>query len=215
MFKILRVFIAGAACGGLIISASPAAERSQQFAQAQPQPRPVPAQPARPAGAAQAQTAPAPAPAAAPAAPQQPTRTEVLNFDNWSVTCQEFGDPQPRRNCAATLSVQQQGTTNIVLAWNVTAPDKTRLISVMQLPTGVMIAPGIDVSVGKAAARKFGYARCDQQRCEAVVTLDEAMVRDTAAAEAAQVVMQSSNGQTITFSFPMKGFDKALAALRK
>ena len=209
-----------AAVFGVFLAAPAAAERPFQVTQTQQQQRPAQpqrpqAQQAQPAQAQQALPAQAPAAPAQPAAPQQPTRTEVLNFDNWSVTCQEFGDPSPRRNCAAQLNVQQQGTQNIILAWIVTAPEKTQLLSVMQLPTGVIIPPGIEATIGRANARKLGYSRCEPQRCEAVIPMDEAMVRDASAAADAKVAITGSNGQTITFSFPMKGFDKALAALRK
>ena len=165
-----------------------------------------PAQTAQPA-APQAQQPPAP--------PQQPSRTELLNFDNWTVTCQEFGEPAQRRSCYATLQVTQQGTANVVLAWLIAAPEKTRLVSTLHLPTGVFIAPGVDLKLGAAPIRKLPYSKCEPQRCEANLAVEEAVFREASAAETGTAAIQGSGGQTINISFPMKGFDKAMAALRK
>lgn len=176
-----------------------------------------PAQPR--AGGAQAQPAPAqPAPAAQqPAAdappPPQPWRTEILAFDAWSVTCQEFREPKPRKVCQAQMQVVRQGTQQIVLSLAVLADDKGVWRAAIGTPTGVAIQPGVDVAVQGAAARKAVYETCEPQRCLAALVLDEKTVKDFAAAPQLEATVVTNVGQAVKLTFPMKGFDKAWAAL--
>lgn len=176
-----------------------------------------PAQPRR--GGAQAQPAPAPAPPAAaqPGAeappPPQPFRTEILNFDSWSVTCQEFRDPKPRKVCQAQMQVVRQGTQQVVLSLAVVADDKGVWRALVSTPTGVAIQPGVDVAVQGAAGRKAQYETCEPQRCIAALALDEKTVKDFAAAQQVEATVVTNAGQAIKLTFPMKGFDKAWPAL--
>src|SRR5712691_11029322 len=55
--------------------------------------------------------------AGAPTPPQIPTRTEILNFENWAVTCKEFADGPRTRQCSALLQILLQNTNQIVFTW--------------------------------------------------------------------------------------------------
>jgi invasion protein IalB len=182
------------------------------------------AQNALPRPNTQQRNAPAPAQAQeAPAQTQQqqqqppapvPQRTEIVRFENWTVTCQEFAEGTPKKTCGAQLQVQQTGTNQTLLAWTVSINDSKQFVTVMQTPTGVAIAPGIELQPEKAAKRKLAFESCEPGRCTANFTMDAAMLREITAAPSAQVVIFAVNGQTVQFSFPIKGFDKAIAHLR-
>src|SRR5262249_25219391 len=94
-----------------------------RIAQALPNPAPprvLPRAPATgqvtpaPAENSRAQSAPQTTAGQAPAHPQVPTRTEILNFENWAVTCNEFADGPKTRRCSALLQILQQNTNQIV-----------------------------------------------------------------------------------------------------
>jgi invasion protein IalB len=179
-------------------------------AAAQTQRPPTPAQPP-------AARAPAPAPAAQPEQrPAQLARSETTYFDNWQTTCQDFVNPQ-RRQCSALLQLlqtnQQNNTANVVLTWAMTQGEG-QINAVLQTPTGVSIAPGIDMKFGRTA-RKIAYARCDTQRCEGDFAIDEALSKELSTAETAEVVITASQGNAVTFNIPLKGFDRAVQALRR
>jgi invasion protein IalB len=176
--------------------------------------------------AAQATRSQAPAPPAAPApsgAPATPTpppaqlaRTETLNFDNWQTTCQEFVNPA-RRACSANLQLiqtnQQTNTANVLINWMIQL-NEGQLNATIQTPTGVLIGPGLELKAGKAQ-KKFPFNRCDPQRCEVVFAIDDAASRDIAGAETAELVLRSSQNAPVTFNIPLKGYDRAVQALRR
>jgi invasion protein IalB len=179
-------------------------------APAKPAPTPAPPAPA-PSPAA---SAPAPAP---PAEPPSPIRTEILALGNWTVTCREFAPGGPRRACQAMLQVVRQGQKGEpgepLLTWTI-APDAAgKAAMTLQTPTGVMIAPGVELTLGKASARRFAFTACEA-RCATAFLLDDALEREAMAADSAEIVIISTKGDTIRFTFPVAGVDRALASLR-
>lgn len=188
-------------------AARPPVRRPPAAAQAQPKPQP-PGSPAAPAAAS------GDASTAAPGQPV-PVRTEILNFENWAVTCREFAETPKKRNCAAQLQVSQQGGGNVVLVWTVGPNEENKIVGLLQTPTGVSIAPGVELKLGSAAPRKFPFATCDTGRCTALVPIDPAIVREMTATPNAEVTVHAPNGAGVQFSFAVKGFDKAYAELTR
>jgi invasion protein IalB len=162
-----------------------------------------------------------PAPAApsgqaqAPAAPQVPTRTEILNFENWVVTCNEFADSPKAKRCSALLQILQQNTNQIVFTWTVAMDDRKQLVAVMQTPTGVVIPPGVELRVGKSPSQKIPFASCDPGRCIATTTVDANLLREMTTSPTAEAVIQGSQGNTVQFNIQLKGFDRAYAVLSR
>ena len=144
--------------------------------------------------------------------PPVPFRTEILNFDSWNVTCREFVEPK-KRECAAVLQITQTNTNQVILVWSFGMDAGNRPVAVLQVPTGVMIGPGVELRLEKAQPRKIAYTACDNSRCTASVSADAALVRDMTAAATAEVTIQATNGNNLRFNVPIKGFDKAYAAL--
>lgn len=164
-----------------------------------------------------AQPAPAQAPAAAPAQPQpQLVRSETLNLDGWQVNCREYINPVSK-SCNAVLQLvqvnQQTSQATTLIAWSLQIEDG-KLASVIQTPTGVNIAPGVELKVGRQN-RKAAFARCEPQRCDATLAIDDALSREMAAAEKAEAIIVASQGNAVTFNLPLKGYDRALQALRR
>jgi len=156
------------------------------------------------------------APAAqAPAPPQVPTRTEILNFENWAVTCNEFADGPKAKRCSALLQILQQNTNQIVFTWTVAMDDRKQLVAVMQTPTGVVIPPGVELRVGKLPSQKIPFASCDPGRCIATTTVDANLLREMTTSPTAEAVIQGSQGNTVQFNIQLKGFDRAYAVLSR
>jgi len=177
-------------------------------------PRPgTPTPNAPPATRAQVSVQP---PAAADQRPPQLSRTETAYFDNWQTNCQEFVNP-PRRQCSAVLQLlqtnPQTNSATLLISWVLTLADQ-QLAATIQTPTGVSIAPGIEVKVGKTV-RKAAFARCDAQRCEGAFPIEDAFSRELAGAETAEVVITAIQGNVVTFNLPLKGYEKAVQALRR
>lgn len=195
---------------GLAALAASAASAQQGAAPPRPAPARAPSPPAPPAPVEpQAGTAAAPAqPAPAP----QPIRTEIVVHDGWTVTCREFADK--RRTCSGTLQVVQSQNNQVVFVWILGKNAESKLMSVLQTPTGIALAPGVEVKMTRGAARKAVFVNCDQNRCEATLDADDAFIRDASASESVDATIIGTNGQGVKFTMPLKGFDKAVAALR-
>ena len=188
-----------------------------QTAQAAPPARPAPRAPAAPAPTAPPAPAGQPAtngPPAQPAAPT-PTRTEILNFENWVVTCNEFAEGPRPRVCTALLQIAQQNTNQVVFAWTIGVDNSKQMVTIIQTPTGVNIPPGIELRVGKVPPRKIPFASCDTGRCVATLPMDAALLREMTTVPNAEAVIQGSLGNTVQFNIQMKGFDKAYAVLSR
>ena len=164
---------------------------------------------------AQGPAAPAPAQNATPAAPRIPTRTEILNFENWAVTCSEFADGPRPKQCSALLQILQQNTNQTVFTWTVAMDERKQLIAVMQTPTGVVIPPGVELRVGKFPAQKIPFASCDTGRCIATAPLDANLIREMTKSPTAEAVIQGSQGNTVQFNIQLKGFDRAFVVLSR
>ena len=193
------------------------------LAQAAPAPQPKAEAPSRarrappPVQGQQAQTqqpVQPPQPQAAAPAARSPQRTEIVKFDNWTVTCLEYPEGTPKKTCAAQLQVQQSGSNQVLLAWTVSLNDSKQFVTLLQTPTGVSIPSGVELQPEKAGKRKLSYESCEPARCTSTFTIDAALLRELSTAPTAQVVIFAANGQSVQFNIPIKGFDKASAHLR-
>ena len=178
-----------------------------------------PAKPAKRGDAAPAElTEPTPAPAAASAPPASPKvlRTEVIADDNWTVTCAQTDQPNAKPRCSAVLKItqNQNNVQRVVFTWLMGVQDG-KPISVLSMPSGVLIGPGVQVKIGAGEARKFNYALCQPDHCEAIVPLDEDIVKELKAAPTSEISVEAVGGSTVKFTANMKGFDRALAEVTK
>jgi invasion protein IalB len=178
---------------------------------ARPAPPRGPAAPTPKAEAAQ----PPSGPASGAAAPQVPARTEILHFENWIVTCNEFAEGPQTRACSALLQILQQDTNQTVFAWTIGFDSNKQMVTILQIPTGVAIPPGVELRIGKTPARKIPFASCDPGRCIATMPIDAGLLREVVTVQTAEAVIQGSQGNAVQFTIQMKGLDKALAALSK
>ena len=148
--------------------------------------------------------------------PPQLARTEVAYYDNWQTSCQEFVNPA-RRQCASVLQLvqtnQQTNSATVLVTWALAQADQ-QLTATIQTPTGISIAPGIELKIGKTT-KKLPYARCDAQRCEAAFPVDEALSKELSAAESVELVIVAMQGNAVTFNIPIKGYEKAAQALKR
>lgn len=207
--RIIWVALAAAllAAGGLLLVLQLVSQVSAQA------PRPEPRPPSRPALAPKAAEGSARAPTAVAAA-GPPTRTETVVHDQWTVVCQDRPDGAIKRACSAVLKIVDPNRNQVVFAWVLMRGADGRLAAVMQTPTGVQVPRGITVKVGEGQPRVLPFETCEPQNCEATTALDEPMLRDLQSAAQAVATIYAKDGRGIQFTMPLKGIDKALAAIR-
>lgn len=186
------LFVAGIAT----TAAGPSNEFNRRFAQSQ---------------------APAPAQPAAPATPAVSQRTETINYDNWTVTCREAieGPTKGKKVCSALLQVADQNKKNIVFIWLIGRNTAGALLTVAQVPTGVLIQKGVELKIGNGKVHVLNYNTCTTQNCEATVIMDDPFTKELIAGQGAAVVatIYAVSGQAVTFNFSIKGIDKAMGSI--
>lgn len=158
-----------------------------------------------------------PAKAQQSAAPSLSRRTEIISIDNWRVTCQDGETVGAKRSCSAELQIVQampNQPPRTIFTW-IMGMREGKPVSVLQMPTGVLIGPGVEMKLGARPPRKFAFSLCQPGFCEAAVPLDDALIREISSAEALEVTIFAVDGRGVKFSIQPKGFDRALAEVRK
>lgn len=168
------------------------------------------------ASASLAQQRPAPPPSPQAASPS--TRTEILTFDSWAVTCRDATEPSGKRACTAELQIVQAAANNqnaVVFSWLAGLNPSGAPVSVLRFPSGVLIAPGVELKLSAKEPRKIPFTSCEPARCEAAIVMDDAFIREAAATQTAEATIYASDGRGVKFTINMKGFQQALAIVRK
>jgi invasion protein IalB len=211
---LLSVFMLVALGAGAMAQTPPPARTPPRPAAPAPA---APVAPAPPAPAAPAAQAPAGTaqPQAEAAAPPEPTRREILRFENWIVTCDEFAEGPRTRSCTAVTQRLNPQNKQLVFQWMVGMDKDKQLVTVMQTATGVSIPPGVELRLGKSAPHKIPYVSCEPGGCVAKSNIDANLLRDLTGSPTAEVVIQGSQGNTVQIPVEMKGFDRAYAVLAR
>jgi invasion protein IalB len=152
----------------------------------------------------------------------QPVRTETITYDVWTVNCRDTVDGRTRKVCSATLPIvmTQQNQQIPLGAWIIGRNNDGALVSVVQTPQtnlGVLIPKGIEFKIGNANPQTIGFSACNPQRCEAILTMNEAVTRDMLAAanDSAIITFWKADGERFAITIQsIKGIDKAISAIR-
>lgn len=152
--------------------------------------------------------------AQAQAAPEGPVRTERTIFDSWVLTCQEVvGDAKSRR-CSAVLSTVEEQSKQVAFLWTIGRNAAGAPTAVFTTPTGLNLTNGLDLTIGKGKPRKLAFSACDASSCEAVMPLDEGVLKEARSSEEAVASITMRDGRTVRFNIINRGFDRAVAAIR-
>ncbi len=144
-------------------------------------------------------------------------RAETIVDDNWTVTCAQTDQADSKRVCSAALKIAQTdkaGAQRVIFTW-VIGHQNDKLASAISVPSGVQIPPGMEIKIGDKEARKVGYSICVPDHCEALLPLEEAIVKSLSAAPTTEVTIRAVNGAEATFTVNMKGFAQALVDIGK
>ena len=84
--------------------------------------------------------------------------------------------------CSAALKIAQtdkSGEQRVMFTW-VIGHQEGKLASAISVPSGVQIPPGMEIKIGDKEARKVGYSICMPDHCEALLPLEETLVKSLA-----------------------------------
>ena len=159
-----------------------------------------------------------PAPANAQAQAQTPgensVRTERTVLESWVLTCQEVVGDAKSKQCSAVLSIVDEKSKQVAFLWTIGKNASGAPTAVFTTPTGINLTNGLEVKIGKGKPRKLAFWSCEANRCEAIMPLDEAVVKEARTGDDAVATITMRDGRTVRFNIVNKGFDKAVAAIR-
>jgi invasion protein IalB len=85
----------------------------------------------------------------------------------------------------------------------------------VQAPTGVVIAPGVKLSVDGQETAKAPFTACAPRACEAIFKIDQNLINSLAKGKALAATVETLRGKSANIEFQLDGFVKAYAAFKK
>lgn len=145
-------------------------------------------------------------------------RTEIIAAENWTITCTVLDQPGAKRRCSSELRLAQTESNSsaprVVFTWIVGMQDG-KPMSGISVPSGVMIAPGVQVKIGEKEPRTYSFLLCQPDHCEALMPLDESVTKALLAASSAEFTVIAVNGSPVKFNAGLKGIEESLAMVSK
>ncbi|MFO1079085.1 MAG: invasion associated locus B family protein [Reyranellaceae bacterium] len=153
---------------------------------------------------------------AAQTPPAAQARTEILTYENWTVTCRDATDPKEKRICSAELVISQEANNQRrpVFVWILGLNKDNQPANLWRFITGISVQPGLELKFADKS-RKVPISTCEPSFCDATLPVDDAFAKEASALVQAEAVIQTNDGRQITFTINMKGFAQALAAIRR
>ena len=142
----------------------------------------------------------------ADAAPQA-----VADSSGWGVQCNNTGD---RLQCAALMNVVSAGDGQRILSVSLQESEgDNNPTLIVQLPLGLNLPRGIDLSVDGGTAETYTINTCLQTGCFVVQEADQSLIDQMIAGETLSVVMESSSGDETQLDLSLAGFSVAIDRL--
>ena len=153
--------------------------------------------------------------AAAPKSAPRVVKTETSQIGNWLLTCADFDDPAVKRACTAKLQILQPQNNAVAFVWEIGVTNDRSYASVMHVPTGVLIDPGIQLKIGKSAPRKINFHACAQMECTAEFPINEKLVKEIAANASVEASIVAVSGATVNFQIRPNRIDMVFEQIQK
>lgn len=140
-----------------------------------------------------------------------PVNTVVI--DNWSLSCRDIAGEVDKKQCSAVNRIADKKTEQVLFVWLVGKNTEQKLVSSFQTPTGVLIAPGVDLELNDQRVRKINFVACDDRRCDANILMDEKFIDDVKITKQASAKIVSVTGHNILFKINTKGIQEVITAI--
>jgi invasion protein IalB len=135
--------------------------------------------------------------------------TTIDTVQDWRMTC----PPRTSKKgfCVLQQMIYQKGTNNVIAELNVVPKDKVDQLTVVT-PLGVLVTPGLRVSIGSAVTKPLQFKTCVQVGCIATTPIDSSMASALAQNTSGQILLVAGNGKTVALNYSLRGYKDAMAA---
>lgn len=143
---------------------------------------------------------------------QERPDSEVKRYQDWAVECRQPQSTGEEVCIMFQRQVLDNGRTLLLMTVRQTA-EHPEPLAILQLPLGVLLQPGVSISVDNGEPRELAYTLCNNDGCVALFPLDGGMKEALMKGMEAQVVLTTADGREVTVDVSLSGFSAALNAL--
>jgi len=138
--------------------------------------------------------------------------SEVTRYEDWGVECRQPPSAETKRCIMFQRQVLDNGRTLLVLTVR-KAPDDKPPLAILQLPLGVLLEPGVSLSVDGGEPRKLSYRLCDLGCCIVTFLLREDLENAFRQGQTARVELVTAEQKKVNVDVSLNGFTAAFNAL--
>lgn len=147
---------------------------------------------------------------AEPSSQQAREQPEVQRFQDWGVRCgtlQQTGE----RACEMFQVVTETESGKQVMAIVIGYPPQVEQpVAMFQLPLGIHLPPGVQLSIDGGEPVSFPVQVCVPQGCRAPLLLEDGLVDQMRAGARGTITIHGPRGQEVELPFSLMGFTAAL-----
>ncbi|MCU0831473.1 MAG: invasion associated locus B family protein [Rhizobiaceae bacterium] len=125
----------------------------------------------------------------------------------WIVTCSN-ANPSAIFACIMQQSLQMQDTGQRIASVTI-RKDGEQAFAIIQLPHGVSLSAGVDVSVDDGPVAKLPIESADQNGSYARLLMDDATSKAMRAGTILRIVATSMTGEQLKLEMSLSGFSKS------
>ncbi len=143
---------------------------------------------------------------------QAQRNANVERFQDWGVRC-GMGDSGPRGGCEMFQGVTRNDNNELVMRVAIGYPPRQDIdapVAVFQLPLGIHLPPGIQLSVDDGEPLRFPVQACFQPGCRADLPLKPELLSKLKSGSKATLSVLGPGGEQIDLPISLMGFTAAL-----
>jgi invasion protein IalB len=130
-------------------------------------------------------------------------------FQDWRLTCSARTDKNG--GCVLQGAILDKASNTPLVQLTIGRKDANDTLAVVT-PLGVLIPPGMRISVGTAKPKVLAFKTCLQGGCVATLPLDSSLTTAMTQNAGGQIVVVNGAGKTVGLNYSLQGFKDALAA---
>ncbi len=138
--------------------------------------------------------------------------SEVQRHQDWAVECRPAPESEAELCVMFQRQVLEDGRTLLLMTVRRTT-EHPEPVAILQLPLGVLLQPGVSISVDGGEPRELSYTLCNNDGCIAVFPLDGGMKEALKQGMTAEVLVVTADNREVTVDVSLSGFSAALDAL--
>lgn len=143
----------------------------------------------------------------------KPDAVTSIDVESWILSCRDIVGESDKKQCSASNRIVNQESGQVLFVWLVGKNTEEKLVSTFQTPTGIFIAPGLELQLNGPDVHKVDYTACDAQRCVANILMNDKFVAELKNTKELSAKIISVTGHNILFKIDTAGIEEVLATI--